>query len=512
MSRIKNASRNIAYGYLGTFLTLLLRFISRTVFIHTIGVTFLGVEGLYTNILSVLSFAELGIGTAMNYSLYKPVAFHEREKIKSLMRLYKRAYLSIAGIISVIGLALVPFLSHLITDPGAITSNELILYYLIFLFNTVSTYFVAYKFSLVNAEQKNYIQTNIRTLTTVVTVVAQIIILFLYKNFLLYLLVAASVEMIQKVVLTIYLNKRYPYLLEKDVEKLSEDELKPIKRNIKALVFHKIGDVSVHQTDNILISSFINISTVGIVSNYTLLIASATSFINILFSSVVSGFGNLIATESVEKQYFLFKVYRFVCFWIYGFASIAFIILLSPFIEIWLGPQMIIPQLVIFLMIADYYMKGHRIVINNFKTAAGIFNEDKYISLIQALVNLAVSIYFVRRIGLPGIYIGTVVQGLVSTLTRPIIVYRKVFKLTGKEYFIDSIRYLMILCLPLALLLTAKHVLAFDNKFLQFVVLMLLVVIVPNGFFLAFLQNREEFFYLKQLLRKKLGKDEGRYE
>ena len=139
MGRIENASKNIRYGYLGVLLTLLLQFVSRTIFIHTIGVTFLGVSGLYTNVLSVLSFAELGIGTAMNFSLYKPVAENDKDKIKSLMQLYKYAYRWIALVVTVFGLGVIPFLNFIIKEPGAITPNELIIYYVIFLFNTVST-------------------------------------------------------------------------------------------------------------------------------------------------------------------------------------------------------------------------------------------------------------------------------------------------------------------------------------------------------------------------------------
>lgn len=504
MSRVTNASKNIKYGYLGNLLSLLLKFISRTVFIYTIGTTYLGVNGLYINILSVLSFAELGIGTAMNYSLYKPVAENDKEKIKALMDLYKYSYRWIALIVAMIGLALIPFLDLIVKEPGIISSNELIIYYLIFLFNTVSTYFVVYKYSLVNAEQKNYIQTNIKTMTIALTTVFQIIILIFMRSFLFYLLTAAIIELIQKIFANRYLNQRYPYLLDKNIRKLSKEEKEPIKKNIKALVTHKIGDISVHQTDNILISSFINITTVGLVSNYTLIISSVTSFINIIFNSLISGFGNLIATESIDKQFELFKVYRFVGFWCYGYASIAFIILINPFIELWIGSEMLVASIVIYLIIIDYYLKGHRIVVNNFKVAAGIFDEDKYIGLIQAVVNLVVSIVMVRRIGLPGIFVGTVVQGLVSTLTKPFIVYNKVFKKSGMEYYKDSLIYLIVLMIPLLGLELIKNYILQNLTILNFIVMTALVAIIPNLIFILFLRKRKEFKYLLQLTKGKL--------
>ena len=503
MGRIDNASKNIKYGYLGTILTLIFKFVSRTVFIYTISVTYLGINGLYTNVLSVLSFAELGIGTAMNYSLYKPVANNDIEKIKSLMKLYKQAYYWVALVVFITGLSIIPFLKYIIKDTGNIKPYDLNVYYLIFLFNTVSTYFISYKYSLVNADQKSYLQTNIKTIVMLITTVLQIIVLVIFKSFLFFLVVEAIIELIQKLFVSKYLNSRYPYLLDKDIKILTKEEIKPIKNNIKALIYHKIGEMSVHQTDNILISSFINITTVGLISNYVLIITSVTSLFNIIFNSLISGFGNLIVTESIEKQFFLFKVYRFIGFWLYGFASIAFIVLLGPFIELWGGKEMVIVNSALYLIIIDYYVKGHRIVVNNFKTAAGIFDADKYISLIQAVVNLVVSIFMVRKIGLPGIYVGTVMQGLISTFTRPVIIYKKVFKISSKGYYKDSVRYLSILLLTLIILEIIKINVLGIISLKNFIIMAFSVLIIPNIFFMCMLKNREEYKYLLHLFKMK---------
>jgi O-antigen/teichoic acid export membrane protein len=504
MGRVDNAARNIKYGYVGKIVQLLLGFISRTVFIYTLGVTFLGVNGLYTNVLGVLSLAELGIGTAMNYSLYKPVATGDLEKIKSLMNLYKRAYRVIALVVSVMGLLLVPFLKYIIKDPGNITIDELTIFYLIFLFNTVSTYFVAYKYSLVNAEQKNYIQTNIQAITTLITVIGQIIILVVFKDFLLYLLIGAIIGLIQKIGVNMYLNRLYPYLLDKNVKKLSQEEKAPIKKNIKALILQRIGSISVHQTDNIIISSFINITTVGLISNYNLIITSVSGFINVLFTSLIPGFGNLIATENKEKQYFIFKVSRFLVFWIHGFASIAFLILLTPFIQLWIGKDMVIGSTVIYLIIINYYFMGHRLIIALFYSAAGIFDKVKYIAIIQAVVNLVISIVMVQKIGLEGVFIGTICSGLVSTIATPIIVYRSIFNRSALEYYKDSIIYLLAIGIALTALELIKYKIFIESSIMSFITLMIFVTVVPNIVFYIFFRKREEFHYLYSLLSRKL--------
>lgn len=506
MGRLDYTSKNIKFGYIGTFLNLIIKFVSRTIFIYTIGVTYLGVNGLYTNVLSVLSFAELGIGTAINYSLYKPVAEKNVERIKSLMYLYKKAYRLIAIVVTCVGLALVPFLNLIIKDPGNISSNELIIYYLIFLFNTVSTYFVAYKYSLVNAEQKNYIETNIRTITILIVTLFQIIVLLIFKSFMLYLIIAGLVELMQKVYVNRYLNKRYPYLLDKDVEELSKEEIAPIKKNVKALILHKFGDVSRHQTDNIIVSAFINITTVGIISNYLMIINSINSFICIIFNSVTSSLGNLIATENKQKQYEIYKIYRFMGFWIFGFTSVAFYTLLTPFVSIWLGNQMIVGNSIILLIIVDYYFKGHRIVINNFKLAAGIFDEDKYIAIIMAVVNLIVSVYLIQYIGLAGVYVGTLVSGLISNFTKPFIVYKKLFHKNVSEYYIDGIKFLFTVVMSQLVVSLLIGIFLNNMNIFSLILMMLIVGIVPNVIFYVIFRRREEYKYINKVIILKLRK------
>jgi len=503
MSRLGSTVKNIYFGYLASIITLLLGFASRTVFIHALSVTYLGVNGLFTNILGVLSFAELGIGTAMNYSLYKPVAEKDTERVKSLMHFYKTSYRTIALVISLVGLAILPFLNYIVKDPGNI--GNISIYYLIFLFNTVIGYFAKYKFSLVNAEQKNYIYSNINTVTTIVTVAAQIVILLVYKNFLVYLLVVAVVSLIQNVFINIYLNKKYPFLLEKNAKLLSKEELAPIRKNVIALIWHKIGEISVYQTDYIVISTFINVATVGVLSNYNLLIAGVSGFINIIFSSAISAFGNLVATEHEAKRYEVFKVYRFIAFWLYGFSAIAFYILLSPFVKLWIGKDMLIPDFVLLLIIVNYYMVGHRGCLNTIKSAAGVFDQDKYIALLQGVVNLVVSVVLVKLIGLPGVFIGTIVQGTLATIIKPIITYKIIFKISAYEYFLDGAKYAAIVVLSALICWVARGYVLQHITVLNFTIMMALVVIIPNTVFWLVFRKKVEYLILKSIVLTKTG-------
>jgi len=499
--------RNAFWSYFSMIASLLIQFVSRTVFIRFLGEDYLGINGLFSSILGVLSFAELGIGTAMNFSLYKPVAEGNREKIKSYMYCYKWAYRVIAVIILIFGLVLVPFLPRLVKDPGNV--GNITVYYLIFLFNTVTSYLVSYKYSLVNAEQKNYIYTNINLIISLTTTLIQIVTLFVFRNYLVYLLVAAGFGLVQKIFISEYLDRLHPYLKDRDVQPLSAEEKNTLITKVKALIAHKFGEVCVHQTDNIIVSAFLSVGTVGLISNYNLIINTVRSCINILFNSVTGSLGNLVVTESKEKQYEIFRVYRFIGFWFFGFTAIALMILSTPFVTLWIGRSMVVSDLVIGLILIDYYMIGHRICLNNFKTVGGVFEQDKYVAVIQAVVNLVASVVLVKRIGLPGVFVGTILQGTIASVVKPVVVYRSLFQVSSKYYFIDAAKYLAAVMVAFAICWFLRGILLTEVTLLRFALMTLLTAVIPNLVFAAIFCRCKEFRYVRGMIGRIIGRKMG---
>jgi hypothetical protein len=243
----------------------------------------------------------------------------------------------------------------------------------------------------------------------------------------------------------------------------------------------------------------------GYVDNYNLVLNSVSNFVNIIFNSVISSFGNLIATESKQKQYEMFKVYRFFASWIYGYSCVGFMILLTPLIRIWIGDKWVLVPAAVYCILTDYYFKGDRIVLSNYKTAAGVFEQDKYLALIQGAVNLVLSIALVQTpLGIVGIYIGTIVSGLIANITKPIIIYRACFDMDASSYFVDSFKYIAsLLFVLLSCHFISLKVLSNLNIF-TFLIMAVIITVVFNGVYFILYGRSEEFKYLFGKLREKL--------
>ena len=492
------AIKNVAWSYGSMIVTTILKFICRTAFINTIGEKYLGVNGLFTSVLNVLSLTELGIGSAMSFSLYKPVADNDIERLKSLMLFYKKAYQIVATVVAVLGIILVPFLKYLIKDASGL--ENLTIYYLIFLFNTVSSYFISYKYSLNNAAQRNYIITNIDTVSTVVMTGLQIAALYIFNSFLLYLLIQSACLLFSKVFISCYLNKLYPYLKDKKVIPLDKASRKNLSSDVGSLMIHKLGDVAVNQTDNIIVSSMISISATGLISNYTLITSTVNSLLGVMFNNVTGSLGNLCATENKEARYKIYKVYEFIGCWFFGFAAIAYFSLVQPFITLMWGQRYLLEVSVVTLIILNTYMVGQRIPLNNMKVASGLFAPDKFLPLLQAIINLVVSIVGVQLWGLVGVYIGTIVSGIIPSVIRPITIYRKMFDKSVINYYKDYfLHFSIITIVGFANYVITSFVMT-ELTIITFAVAVVITAILPNLLILLIHIKTEECKYVKNII------------
>ena len=495
-SRTVFAARNSFYGLLGKAAGLIVSFISRTVFIYTLGQYYLGVNGLYTDILNMLSFAELGFGSAMNFALYGPVAREEEEKVGQLLNLYKNIYRLVAIAILIIGLLLVPFLQYIINGADSLTVFELRLYFLIFLANTVVTYFVSYKYGLLNAMQRTYLQTNLETISTVLAGLVQIVVLFTTSSFLLYLLSNTAVLILSRIGIALYLNSRFPLLVKYPGASLPAADRKSIFQEVRGLAVHQFASVAVYATDSIIISAVptLGIAVVGAVSNYNMIINSISGIIIVVLNSVIAGFGNLAVSSSKIRFLEVFKEANFIDFWIYGLCTACLFVLLPPFIELWVGSQYLIDQASLLLILINFYLQGQSTIYNNARVAKGHFSMDKNWALAQALTNLVVSTACAFQFGLVGVYIGTVVSRLVLFISRPCVTYRFLFDDSPLNYFKNAATYLFSVLLASAVcgIVSSAIINWLSLSWLSFTLSFLICVIGINAVFYLLFANSVE--------------------
>lgn len=485
MSRTALATKNAAFGLVGQVVNLVVAFASRTVFIYVLGEYYLGVNYLFVDILNVLSFAELGFGSAMTFALYSPVAKGQSEKVQQLIYFYRNAYRVIAFVVLLFGLALLPFLQYLVSGAGTITLSELRLYFLIFLANTVISYFVTYKFGLLNALQKTYVQTNFGTITTTACSLAQIAALVLVQSFLVYLLANFAVLTVSRFVLARYLNDRYPILKNKPENLLPKSEKRKILHEVKGLAVHQFSGVAVHATDSIIIAAIpaLGIVLVGAVGNYNMIIMAVQAINLVLVNSVVAGFGNLAALESKQKFREVFDEANFIGFWVFGLCTVCFFVLLPSFIELWIGETYLIDAASFTLILVNFYLQGLSVVYNNARIAKGNFNKDKWWSLLQAVTNLVVSVVCALQFGLVGVFVGTVVSRLVFVISRPCSTYRFLFGCSPRRYFVDTVKYCLFVVLAAVVSASVTAVFLSALSIANFCLATIICLVVTNVVF-----------------------------
>ena len=440
-TRSQNTKRNITIGIINQVVMLSVSFISKTIFIKLLGAEYLGVNGLYSNILTLLSLAELGIGNVMIYSLYRPVAENDKNEIYSLLEFYKKIYNAIAISIFVIGILLIPFL-HIIIKSD-ISIDKLIIYYLIFLLNSVLSYFSIYKSALINATQQIYIINTINTVCTFLQHLTQILILLLTKNYILYLSVQVIFTLVNNVVISNKANKMYPFIKDKSYKKNCIDT-QNIKENIKSVFLHRIGNVIMNNTDNILISSILGTVYVGYYSNYNLLIGAVANFINIIIQSMMSSLGNLNASDDMEKSYSIFNILLLLFHWLSAICSISLILVINDFVTIWLGKEFILNSEIVLCIIFNFYIKNAINPVWMYRETMGLFNNIKYTMLFAALINMILSVILGLKFGLAGIIISTALARIFTTVWyEPKSLFKLKFKKPVKEYWKNQIRYLI---------------------------------------------------------------------
>lgn len=502
--RKRSSFRNMITAVSSNVLTIIVGLVAQAVFIKILGSEYLGLNGLFSNVISMLGIVELGIGSAIIYNMYKPIAEDDHEKIKSLMQFYKKSYRIITLIISIIGLLIIPFIKYIIDIESVTVDINVYLVYILFLLETVCSYILSYKRSMLYADQKEYITNIVHIGYTIIVNTLQLIMLYLTHNYYLYLIIKIIMRLLENVVISLYVNRKYEYLKENDATSLDKKTEKDIFQKIKALFFHKIGTFIVSGTDNIIISKYLGLVTVGLYSNYYLIINAVQTVLNHIIQATKASIGNLLVTETKEKQFDIFDKIRFVNFWISCFSSICIFVIMDSFITIWIGYKFVLPTKVLLVLVINFFIVSSRSTYGAFKEAAGIFYEDRFVPIIESLLNIVLSIIFVKKFGLMGVFMGTIGSGLILWLySYPKYVYKNLFGRSYIDYMKETIYYFIIFALIAGFTYSLAVLISFDNVYLQFISNVLISVIVPNVILLLLFSKDDNFKYFLNMIKRK---------
>lgn len=491
--RIENSFINSVSGLLVQIISTILGLLARTVFIHTLGKEYLGINGLFSNILTILSLAELGVGSAIIYNLYKPVANKNEIQIAKLLNLYRRCYSIIGVVIAVFGIVLIPFLGYIIKEQPDIEGFTLI--YILFLSNTVVSYLFAYKKALFTADQMERVISLFNLFFQVIRYGLQISVLVISRNYIIYLIIQIVCTLFENVFISIYADRKYPFLNKYKHEKIGEIEQKQIMKNVRALFIYKIGSTALDGTDNIIISAFDGVINVGLLSNYGLVTGSIQTLLNKITQALSGSVGNYIAKEEQSSREKMLNNITFMYYVLYGTCFVGSMAVLNPFVSIWAGKDYVLNEGIVFIHCLNIYIYGMMNSVWMFRATMGLFEYGKYRPLVSAVINVAVSIWWAKKIGLMGVLLGTTFTRIVTNVWfDPLIVYKYGLKKSPVKYYLRWLLYLVVCVGDIGIVFFIARLISLIG-FISILLYGLLAVLIFIGSTYLLFRNSEAFQY-----------------
>lgn len=503
IERTKNATRNIVFGVILKAYQIVVPFLMRTALIYLMGVQYLGLNSLFTSILQVLNLAELGVGSAMIYSMYKPIAEDDNATICALMKLYRTYYRVIGLVIAVIGCILTPFIPKLISGDIPNGLNIYILYLLNLGATVLSYWLYAYKNSILQAHQRTDVVSKVTLVTSTIQYALQLLVLWVFRNYYLYVIVMLATQAVTNIATAVVADKLYPQFKPKGA--LPKHNVQKINSRIRDLFTSKIGGIIVNSADTIVISAFLGLTALAVYQNYYFILTSITGFITIVFSAVTAGIGNSLVVETKEKNFKDLNVFTFIICWISGFCSCCFLNLYQPFMELWVGKDLMLNFSVVVCFVIYFYVCEVNQLLNTYKDAGGIWHEDRFRPLVTAIANLGMNLVMVQFWGLYGIILSTVLSMLLVGMPW---LFHNLFTTMFEKKNLKKYLNSLIFYVSVSIIACIASVIVCD--FINFGLLATLIIrfiiclIVPNLIFLIVYVRKSEFKQSVQLVNKML--------
>lgn len=513
IERTKNAYRNILFGGILKVYQILLPFVMRTAMIRFMGMRYLGLSGLFTSILQVLNLAELGVGSAMVFSMYRPIAEDDSDTICALMKLYRTYYRLIGLAIGAVGLLLTPVIPHLIRGEVPSELNLYILYFLNLGTTVISYWLFAYRNSLLTAHQRDDVLSKVKLLTSTVQYGSQLFVLAVFHDYYLYLIAALLTQIFTNVLTAAASKRHYPSYCPKG--ELDQNIRSDINKRIRDLFTSKVGSIVINSADTIVISAFLGLEVLAVYQNYYYVITSMTGLVTIVFTACLAGIGNSLIVETKEKNYRDLRKFTFIIAWIAGFGASGFLLLAQPFVRIFFGSESLMEMPAVVFLAAYYYIFEINALLNTYKDAGGIWHKDRWRPMVTAFANLGMNLIMVQFLSIYGIILSTVLSMLCVGMPW---ILRNLFStmFTG-----DKLKgYVKLLLQSTACAAAAagmSYLCAYritGNPWKVLILRLLIVLIVPNAVFFLPFRKTEEMKGAEELIGRAVsavtGKMHGR--
>ena len=496
--KIKSLFKNSFFSLLSQLVLLLFGFLSQRAMNLYMGTELVGMNGVISNVIAMLSVTELGISTAIVYHLYSALVRKDEREIAALMNLYRKAYYLFAIILAVLGLAITPFV-HLFMKNESYSIGYVRVLYLLWLFRTVISYPLSYKKSLLIADQNEYVVSVITILTNIIGYSAIILFVTFTGSYLPALVAGIVGDTVLNLWVNRYVDRKYPFLVKMRKEQPKKELVSKIFNDLKNVFVSKLSMNLLSGTDNLIISGFINVATVGIFSNYGLITRSVSNIIRALASSIQPGIGNMFVESDSEKNYRVLRQMTFLFFLIVAVAACGLYVLIDPFVEdIWLGSDFLWDPASVFLSVTACVLLGIGQPITVVMGVSGLFNRERTLSVITAVVNLVVSLALVIPFGTVGVLLGTCLAYLIQIIYRIVVFFGEYVKMDAKRYVLDLAEYTILFVVEVGLSKLAVG-LMYHHSFLSFLEAVGVCVVIPMSINLLLFFRSERFKSFTQL-------------
>lgn len=503
MRRTQKSFINVMTSLLTNAVFLVTAFIVQKTLIATKGPDYNSINGLFSNIISMMSLADLGLGTAIIYHMYRPVAEKDEDKINSLLHFYKKCYLVISGIVLLIGAVVALFLPMLVGDAGL--SDNVYVIYALFLADCICSYFFVYKKSLLYADLKNYIPDAIYFVTYIIQNALQITALVVFDSFILFLIVKTLGKIVPNIFVSLYIAQKYPFTRAKQVMPVEKEIKQDIFIKIKGLFYHKLGKIVVTGSDSIVLTGVLGLGAMNLYTNYYLVISGIRALLVRIFEILTNSVGNFLLDSNEERNLDVYKKVDFINFWCFGLAAAGMYGVMQPLITLWLGEEFLFGKSVLLVLVINFYLDGMRASVNTFKEAAGIFHEDRRIPVIEAIVNLGVSIVLAYFMGAAGVFLGTIISmGVAYLYSYPKYVCKPLMNMSYGSFVGNTGGHLAVLLIVLGLMEVCTAPMSAWSPWAQFMVAGVTAIVIFHLIFLPIYGRSQEFRFCIELLKGKV--------